>query len=290
MSENQSARSIEKFLTELDVRIRARYPLIAINTYEEDRVRECLKDLMCRERHKEKPLYFWSRTSGLQKIYEQKDGLLTNPQEVSDTEDPESVLSFISEQKTGIFLLCDYAPYITPYGQEDAALVRRLREIAWRLKSTKATILFVGPNFPDLKTLEKEVTQLELELPQEVEIEDSIELELEKFKENGLKVDLSNAAKTGLLQALLGLSAAEISNVIAKAVISSNGLNDDSIKIILEEKKNVIRGSGSLTYVHPEPANNLGGYKELRAILERAAHTFSPQAKADTSSRAKAFC
>ena len=25
---------------------------------------------------------------------------------------------------------------------------------------------------------------------------------------------------------------------------------------------------------------NLGGYKELRAILERAAHTFSPQAKA----------
>jgi hypothetical protein len=31
------------------------------------------------------------------------------------------------------------------------------------------------------------------------------------------------------------------------------------------------RGSGSLTYVHPEPANNLGGYRELRAILERAA-------------------
>ncbi len=280
MSENQNRRSIEKFLTELDVRIRARYPLIAINTYEEDRVRECLKDLMCRDKHKEKPLYFWSRTSGLQKIYEQKDGLLTNPQGISDTEDPESVLQFIGEQKTGIFLLCDYAPYITPYGQEDPALVRRLREIAWRLKSTKATILFVGPTFPELKTLEKEVTQLGLELPQEVEIEDSIELELEKFKENGLKVDLSLDAKTGLLQALLGLSAAEISNVIAKAVISSRGLNDDSIKIILEEKKNVIRGSGSLTYVHPEPATNLGGYKNLRAILERAAHTFSPQAKA----------
>ena len=68
MTENQ--KSIERFLTELDVRIRARYPLIAINTFEEDRVRECLKDLMCREKHKEKPLYFWSRTAGLQKIYE----------------------------------------------------------------------------------------------------------------------------------------------------------------------------------------------------------------------------
>lgn len=278
MPENQ--KSIEKFLTELDVRIRARYPLIAINTFEEDRVREALKDLMCRDKHKEKPLYFWSRTAGLQKIYEQKEGVLTNPQSVADTEDPESVLGYISEQKSGIFLLCDYAPYITSYGQEEAALVRRLREISWKLKATKATILFVGPTFPELKTLEKEVTQIELELPQEIEIGDSIELELEKFKENGLAVDLSQSAKDGLLQALLGLTGGEISNVLAKAVISSRGLNDDSIKIILEEKKNVIRGSGSLTYVHPEPANNLGGYKHLRAILERAAHTFSPQAKA----------
>lgn len=280
MNNKQNSKSIEKFLTELDVRIRARYPLIAINTFEEDRVRESLKDLMCRDKHKEKPLYFWSRPSGLQKIYDQQKGILTRAEEVSDTQEPESVLSFIAEQKTGIFLLCDFAPYITPYGQEDAVLVRSLREIAWKLKSTKSTILFVGPNFPELKTLEKEVTQIELELPQETEIEDSIELELEKFKENGLAVDLSGSAKERLLQALLGLTGGEISNVIAKAVISSRGLNDDSIKIILEEKKNVIRGSGSLTYVHPEPANNLGGYKELRAILERAAHTFSPQAKA----------
>jgi hypothetical protein len=127
----QSKRLLdEDRLSVLDVRIRARYPLIAINTYEEDRVRECLKDLMCRDKHKEKPLYFWSRPSGLQKIYEQAGGILQNPQGVSDTEDPESVLQFIAEQKSGIFLLCDYAPYITPYAQEDAALVRRLREIA----------------------------------------------------------------------------------------------------------------------------------------------------------------
>lgn len=281
MPENQSSeKSIEKFITELDVRIRARYPLIAINTYEEDRVRECLKDLVFKEKHKEKPLYFWSRPAGLQKIVDPQEGVLQNPAAVGDTDDPESVLSYIGEQKTGIFLLCDYAPYITPYGQEDPALVRRLREIAWKLKATKATILFVGPNFPDLKTLEKEVTQIELELPQESEIEESIEMQLENLKQNGLNINLTTETQTALLQALLGLTAGEISNVIAKAVINCKGLNADSIKVILEEKKNVIRGSGSLTYVHPEPANNLGGYRELRAILERAAYTFSPQAKA----------
>ena len=281
MSENLTdTKSIEKFLTELDVRIRARYPLIAVNTYEEDRVCNALIDLVFRKRHKEKPLYFWSRPSGLQKIVDPKDGVLQNPAVVGDTEDPESVLSFIAEQDTGIFLLCDYAPFITPYGQEDSVLVRRLREIAWRLKSTKATIIFVGPNFPDLKTLEKEVTQIELELPQEIEIEESIELQLENLQASGLEIDLTKDTRIGLLQALLGLTAGEISNVIAKAVISCNGLNADSIKVILEEKKNVIRGSGSLTYVHPEPASNLGGYQSLRAILERAAYTFSPEAKA----------
>ncbi len=281
MSENQTnTKSIEKFLTELDVRIRARYPLIAVNTYEEDRVRNTLIDLVFQKRHKEKPLYFWSRPEGLQKIVDPKDGVLKNPVSVGDTEEPESVLSFIAEQDTGIFLLCDYAPYITSYGQEDAVLVRRLREISWRLKSTKTTVIFVGPNFPDLKTLEKEVTQIELDLPQEIEIEESIELQLENLQASGLEIDLTKDTRIGLLQALLGLTAGEISNVIAKAVISCRGLNEDSIKVILEEKKNVIRGSGSLTYVHPESADNLGGYKSLRAILERAAYTFSPQAKA----------
>jgi hypothetical protein len=274
------AKSVDRFLRELDVRIRARYPLIAINTYEEDRVREALIDLVFQDRHKEKPLYCWSRPGGLQKVFDPNEGILQNPALVGDTEDPESVLGFIAEQKTGIFLLCDYSPYISPYGQEDPLLVRRLREIAWKLKSTKATVLFVGPSFPDLKTLEKEITQIDLELPKETEIEDSIELQIENLRSSGLDIDLTKETQTALLQALLGLSAGEISNVIAKAVISCNGLNQDSISVILEEKKNVIRGSGSLTYVHPEPASNLGGYKSLRGILERAAYTFSPRAKA----------
>ena len=190
MLQNQiTAKSIEKFTNELDVLIRARYPLIAINTYEEDRVRESLKDLVFKEKHKEKPLYFWSRPAGLQKIVDPQEGVLQNPVGVGDTDDPEGVLSFIAEQKTGIFLLCDYAPFITPYGQEDPALVRHLREIAWKLKSTKTTVLFVGPSFPDLKTLEKEVTQIELELPQEAEIEESIEMQLERLRENGLDIN-----------------------------------------------------------------------------------------------------
>lgn len=111
-------------------------------------------------------------------------------------------------------------PFITSYAQKDAVLVRRLRKVPWRLKAIKTTILFVGTGFPDLKTLEKEIAQIELELPQETEIEESIEMQLDKLKGNGLHINLTIEIETALLQALLGLTAGEISNVIAEVVVS----------------------------------------------------------------------
>ena len=283
---NQSSET--KLLAELDTLIRARYTLLAVNTYEEERLKECLLELMSFEKHRDKPLYFWSRTNGIVKIIDENAGgiPLTEVKVVPETQDPLSALEFIAGQQTGIFLLCDFAPYIAPYGQEDPVLVRLLREVAWKLKITKATVLFAGPNFPDVKTLEKEVSAIELDLPQESEITDALDIQIEKLSKQEtadkqkIKIDLSAETRANLIQALLGLTNDEISNVIGKAIISCGGFNEKSLAIILDEKKKVIRGSSALTYIHPEPANALGGYQSLRDILKKAAHTFSPEAKA----------
>ena len=137
---NQSSEA--KILSELDTLIRARYTLLAVNTYEEGRLKEVLLELMTFEKHREKPLFYWSRTKGLVKIIDEKsNGVpLKEPKKMPETEDPFSALEFIAEQQTGIFLLCDFAPFVAPYGQEDAVLVRLLREIAWKHKITKTTI------------------------------------------------------------------------------------------------------------------------------------------------------
>ena len=277
---NQSSEA--KLLEELDTLIRARYTLLAVNTYEEERLKECLLELATREKHREKPLYFWSRTNGIVKIIDEKAGgvPLKEAKAIPETQDPLSALEYIAGQQTGIFLLCDFAPYIAPYGQEDPVLVRLLREVAWKLKITKATVLFAGPNFPDIKTLEKEVSAIELDLPQEEEIINALDIQLEKFEKNGITTSVTEETRGNLVQALLGLTNDEISNVIAKATISCQGLTENALSIILDEKKKVIRGSSALTYVHPEPANSLGGYQSLREILKKAAHTFSPEAKA----------
>ncbi len=277
---NQSSEA--KLLEELDTLIRARYTLLAVNTYEEERLKECLLELITFEKHREKPLYFWSRTNGIVKIIDEKanGAPLKEAKVIPETQDPLSALEYIAKQQTGIFLLCDFAPYIAPYGQEDPVLVRLLREVAWKLKTTKATVLFAGPNFPDIKTLEKEVSGVELDLPQEEEIINALDIQLEKFEKNGIVTSVTDETRRNLVQALLGLTNDEISNVIAKATISCQGLTENALSIILDEKKKVIRGSSALTYVHPEPANSLGGYQHLRDILKKAAHTFSPEAKA----------
>ena len=283
------APTLQRLIQELDVLIRARYPLIAVNTYEEGRFIRALHAIVELDWHRTKPLFTWSRVSGLLQIT--GPGAEVKPKPINDCEDTIAVLDFIEmfahEEKhgEGLFVLCDYAPHIAPYGQEDPLHVRKLRELAWQIKATRASVFFVGPKFPDTPALEKEVKTIELELPCEREVGEMIDEQIERLrlrqarKDKQLVLDVSEQTREQLVQALLGLAETDIENVLAKAVISTQGLSPASLDIILEEKKSVIRGTGALQYTHPEPLTHLGGYRNLRRILERHAVTFTPRAR-----------
>lgn len=275
-----STDSLQKLVTELDVLIRARYPLVAVNTHEENRFRRVMAAVANLKAHKDKDkgLYLWSRTHGLR----QTIGKEVKGREeivVPDTADPVSVLEFISKQPRGLFVLCDYGPYLAPYGQEDPQLVRRLRELAWEIKARHTTVLFVERGFPDIPALEKEVKSIELPLPDEHEVTVMLDVQMQKLEGNGVKVVVDERAREQLVQALLGLTETDIENVLAKAIISGGGLTAEALPVVLDEKKSVIKGTGALSYTHPESADNLGGYHNLRRILTEAAVTFTPAAR-----------
>lgn len=59
--------SVEALVRELDVLIRARYPL-AVSTFEEQRFRRLMAAVSHLERHAPKGLYAWSRTTGLRQL------------------------------------------------------------------------------------------------------------------------------------------------------------------------------------------------------------------------------
>ncbi|MCL5265553.1 MAG: AAA family ATPase, partial [Chloroflexi bacterium] len=259
-------------IEELDVLIRARYPLLCINTHEEMRALRIVTALASTQRHKDKGLYTWSRVRGLARI----DG--KRPQAIGDqSEDTLAVLELIDNKfESGIFVLFDYHRGL----EQDHMVIRRLRELAHSIKSQPKNVIFVSPQFPIPPELEKEVKFIDLPLPSAKDIEVMLDDSLVGLEENpDVSLSVDDRTKEGLVQALLGLTETEIENALAKAVITSRGLGPDSIQLILDEKKDAIRQSGSLTYVHPEPLSSYGGYARHRELIQELALTFTPQAQ-----------
>jgi hypothetical protein len=269
----------DALVRELDILIRARYPLIAVSTFEEVRFRRLMAAVAQLDRHKPKGLYIWSRTRGLFQTAGPGSGAADRP--VPDTEDPLSVLEHIAEAERGLYVLCDYGAYLAPFGQEEPQVVRRLRELAWQVKTRPVTVLFVGASFPEIPALEKEVKVVDLPLPEEREVAHLLDLELARLAENPeVRLAVDEPTREQLVQALLGLTETEVENALAKAAITHRGIGREAVPLVLDEKRAAIRRSGALTYSHPEPAKHLGGYAHLRALLREAAVTFSPAARA----------
>jgi len=260
-------------LEELDVLIRARYPLIAINTHEEMRAIRIITALASTQRHRDKGLFTWSRVRGLARV----DG--KRPQAIGDqSEDNLAVLELIDTKfESGLFVLFDFHRGL----EQDHMVIRRLRELAHSIKSQPKNVIFVSPQFPTPTELEKEVKFIDLPLPSTQDIEAMLDDSVAGLEENpDVSLQVDTKTREGLVQALLGLTETEIENALAKAVITGRGLGPDSIQLILDEKKDAIRQSGSLTYVHPEPLTSYGGYARHRQLIEEMALTFTPQAQA----------
>lgn len=236
----QQPSNLDALVRELDVLIRARYPLIAVNTFEEMRLRRLIDVVANLERHRTKGLSVWSHTHRLRQVA--GPGLGPYDRAIPDTEDPHSVLEHIDQAERGLFVLCDYAPYLAPFGQEEPQLVRRLRELAWAIKTRPVTVLLVGPGFPAIPALEKEVKQIELPLPDEREVSALLGLRLAQLADNpDVRLAVDERTKEQLVQALLGLTETEVENALAKAAITHRRIGPAPLPLILDEKRSVIR-------------------------------------------------
>jgi AAA+ superfamily predicted ATPase len=270
----------EALVVSLDEYIRARYSLIAVQTYEEERFLRFMRSLAQHERHRAKGLYVWSRPRGLRMVA--GPGIGTEIRPIANREDPLSVIEYVEQEvESGLFVLCDFGPYLLDYGAPKPELVRRLRELAWAMRSRPVTLIFVGARFPDIPDLEKEVKVLDLPLPEEAETSQILDREVERLDANpNATLDLDAGSRANLIQAMLGLTASEMENVLAKAAVRQRGLGPETSRIVLDEKRALIRRNSALTFTPAIPIEHIGGYAPIRKLLRRAALTFSPEARA----------
>lgn len=252
---------------EIDILIRARYPLVYVVSYEEQRVLQVLSSLGAQ---RNKQVFVWSITTGIHK-YEESD------KTDDSTKDPLAVLSHIERQPyPGIFVLKDFHPYLT-----DNTVIRKIRDLICNLKNTYETIVILSPVLTIPVELEKSLAIVEFDLPFRDDLNNLLNGVIETIKQSqdvAIKVD--DKIKEELVTASLGLTLEEAENALARAIVVDKCLGPEDVEKILAEKEQVIKKSGILQYYHPdETMDTVGGLDALKSWINKRSLAFSEDAK-----------
>ena len=266
-SQNKSAQEIE-------VLIRARYPVIYIVSWEETRVEDILAQIA---RRREKKLYLWSVSRGIQQYGTPLDsGKRTD----NSTTDPASALDYVLQSvESAINVFRDLHPYLSNQSSH-APIVRRVRELASYLKNSYKTLIIVGPTLQLPLELQKEVSVVEFELPDSDELGGLLDRTLSEVNEaTGRNLNVTPSARDKILSAASGLTLAEAENVFAKTLVMSGKLGEEDLPIILSEKEQAIRKSGLLEYYHADAnLQQIGGMDLLKEWLQKRSIAFDADA------------
>jgi ATP-dependent 26S proteasome regulatory subunit len=262
-------RRLPPFVAELETLVRARYPLLYLVSWEEQRLDTILERLAPRHG---KSFYSWSITRGLRPLREGRFG-----SSIEGTKDPADVLQAIQKlPESALVVLKDFHPFLN-----DPIVVRSLRELGQSLKATRSTLILLSPTLQIPIELEKDLSVLDVPLPT---AEDLMHLltEIAEVLAAGGKtaVNLSKPQAEQIVKAALGLTLSEAENAFAKAVAVHNSLDGSDVQLVLEEKKQVIRKSGLLEYQGAqEKLSHVGGLDNLKLWLGRRAVAFREDAR-----------
>ena len=138
----QKPRAVPRRLSpqeELEILIRARYPVIYVVSWEEERVERCLREIA---EKREKSLYVWTVTQGIV-----KSGVEPQQTKVGggNTADPLAALDAVIQQvQPAIYLFKDFHRF-TVDDRCNLTVIRRLRDVAYHLRDTYKSLVIVAP-------------------------------------------------------------------------------------------------------------------------------------------------
>jgi AAA+ superfamily predicted ATPase len=259
---------------ELDVLIRARYPIVYIETWEEERIEKTLQDIA---KKREKDFYIWTVTDGLMR------GDLESPQasgRAHKTTDPVAALDVVIEHiQPAIYLFKDFHRF-TEDNRNNLSIIRKMRDVAQHFRDSYKTLIIVAPVTRLAAELSKDVTVLQYALPTTDDFSQLLDRISDDVKEDTrFHIDLSKEDRDRLLNAARGLTLKEAENVFAKTLVLNGHLDASDISLIFGEKQQVVRKNGLLEYLETqETIKNVAGLENLKSWLEKRTIALTPEA------------
>jgi SpoVK/Ycf46/Vps4 family AAA+-type ATPase len=248
--------------------LKARFPILYVETYEEARA---YAEIMAVARdavmvRTPRAVWTWTTTDGL---------IAPDGKARTGTNDPARALDIaLRAEEPSIFVFRDLHAMHGGDGREgDPGVVRRLRDIAAAFKSgaVARAIVLLSPVLRIPAELDKDITIVDFPLPSETEIRAMLDGMIEANVATGrVRVDLDALGREKFAKAVLGLTLFEAENAFARAMVNNGVLDESDLDIVIEEKHQTIRKSGVLEFV-PADVNlaDVGGLENLKRWLAR---------------------
>ena len=255
-----------KFEEQLDVYLRARFTLILLETSEEQRALQLIKEMCDRTQRR---CLAWDSADGYQWLSE----LAGTSAPVA--KDPMTALDAVERMdgsSSTLFILKDFHDAWT-----NPQIRRKLRSVAQKLRTTRKSILITSHSTSIPEEFRDEVFIMDFPLPDAAAIEEVLN---NLTRSPSVKVNLTALGREKIIQAALGLTASQAQRVFSKALVQDGVLDERAIDLVTEEKKQIIRESQALEY-YPvlESPNNVGGLGALKEWLRLRERAFTQEAR-----------
>lgn len=250
-----------KFTSELALFLKARYPIIYINTMEEDRVEYVIRKNI--KTNLNRSIYSWDFIDGYTNNPNNQGFGKRNPLQALE------LVERLNAETPALFLLKDFNRFLT-----DLSISRKLRNISRILKLQPKTIIIIGSELNIPKELQELITVIQFQLP----LEEEIRQELNRLI-TSLNIRVESELFESLTRACQGLSLERIRRVLSKIIATYKTIDHHSIGVLLSEKKQIISQTEILEYYSVnEKISNLGGLNNLKDWLNKRKTAFSLQA------------
>ncbi|MDJ0737935.1 MAG: AAA family ATPase [Nostocaceae cyanobacterium] len=250
---------------QIDLMIRARYPLLYAIAVEEEPVEDVFLQVAGRSQPQRQVL-FWDIVRGWSDNGADKGSVMAALLRIGKADVKESTL----------FVLRDLHPFLrSPTTDRNAPIIRELRNLTRELKRTRKTVIITSHTLELPPELQEEVTVVDFPLPAVEEIDYLIQQLVvpEKLQVSGL-------GREQLVKACQGLSRTRIQRVLAKALAAKAQVNESDIDGVLDQKKQTIRQTGILEFFTPsESLKRVGGLDQLKQWVLMREDAFTEEAR-----------
>lgn len=250
---------------EINLFVRAGYPILNLVSWEEERVQSSLKSIGVNIHGDNCKFNVWSCTDG------DANG--------SGYDGEASVLQALSrideDTGPGLYIFKDVTYYI-----KQPRVIRKLKDLYQSLRKTSKTLFLLSNSMSLPNELEKEVTVIDIDLPDRQETEKIFDFVIKSTTSEAVSEGLSPKMREACINGLLGLGALEMELALRRVLVGKDNIDEDTIDALLEEKAQLVRKTGTLDFVRSRvDIDDVGGLENLKEWLYTRRMAFSKEAQ-----------